>query len=64
MKSLSLWEGFFARLFKKFKIGYIIQRKNWLELRNISDIKPTDTSLKETPNLEDLYLFYFDQENT
>ncbi|MGM7680629.1 ABC transporter ATP-binding protein [Cytobacillus sp. Hm23] len=46
----------------KYKVGNIIRQQNEIGLRVISEMKPDERAIKATPNLEDLYLYYFDQE--
>ncbi|MDX8361963.1 ABC transporter ATP-binding protein [Cytobacillus sp. IB215316] len=48
----------------KYKVGNIIRQQNEIGLRIISETKPDDRALSAQPNLEDLYLYYFDQEAT
>lgn len=43
-------------------VGNIVRREHGIELRIVSDSKPSKTARQETPNLEDLYLYYFDEE--
>jgi ABC-2 type transport system ATP-binding protein len=47
---------------KKYKIGNMIRRDDGVELRILSREKPHHNAILDTPNLEDLYLFYFDKE--
>ncbi|MDX8361706.1 ABC transporter ATP-binding protein [Cytobacillus sp. IB215316] len=46
----------------KYKVGNIIRQQNEVGIRVISKMKPDERAIKATPNLEDLYLYYFDQE--
>ncbi|MED4687939.1 ABC transporter ATP-binding protein [Peribacillus frigoritolerans] len=55
-------EGELQQYQNKFKVGNIIRRENGIELRIISDTKPIETAQATIPNLEDLYLYYFDKE--
>ncbi|WP_214481377.1 ABC transporter ATP-binding protein [Bacillus sp. SM2101] len=48
----------------KYKVGNIIRQQNEIGLRIISETKPDDRAHSAQPNLEDLYLYYFDQEAT
>ena len=47
---------------ENYKVGNIVRNANGVELRIISDEKPSGNSKKVTPNLEDLYLYHFDKE--
>ncbi|MDM5309352.1 ABC transporter ATP-binding protein [Peribacillus frigoritolerans] len=55
-------EGELQQYQNEFKVGNIIRRENGIELRIISDTKPIETAQATIPNLEDLYLYYFDKE--
>ncbi|MFS1518716.1 ABC transporter ATP-binding protein [Bacillus sp. SCS-151] len=46
----------------KYKVSNIINNQNEVALRIISENKPDERAIEATPNLEDLYLYYFDQE--
>ncbi|MDX8365547.1 ABC transporter ATP-binding protein [Cytobacillus sp. IB215665] len=46
----------------KYKVSNIISNQNKVALRIISESKPDDRAIEASPNLEDLYLYYFDQE--
>ncbi|WP_326407505.1 ABC transporter ATP-binding protein [Sporolactobacillus sp. THM19-2] len=45
---------------EQYKVGNIIRRENGIEIRVISDEKPQRAAIVAAPNLEDLYLYYFD----
>lgn len=45
-----------------YKVGNIARVGNKFELRILSDVKPHQNAVQEHPNLEDLYLYYFDEE--
>ena len=47
---------------KNFHISNIIRRNNAVEIRMISDKKPLDNAQLEEARLEDVYLYYFDEE--
>lgn len=47
---------------QRYKIGNVVQRNDRLELRILSNRKPSETACPESPNLEDLYLYYFSDE--
>ncbi|MGM7681360.1 ABC transporter ATP-binding protein [Cytobacillus sp. Hm23] len=46
----------------KYKVSNIISNQNKVALRIISESKPDERAIEASPNLEDLYLYYFDQE--
>ncbi|GAA0615310.1 ABC transporter ATP-binding protein [Virgibacillus siamensis] len=48
----------------QYKMGNVVRRGNGIEIRLISDEKPAEDAIHQNPNLEDLYLFYFDEEAT
>lgn len=45
-----------------YKIGNITRIQEEFQIRILSDTKPHANAKKEVPNLEDLYLYYFDEE--
>ncbi|MFD1738401.1 ABC transporter ATP-binding protein [Bacillus salitolerans] len=45
-----------------FKVGNINRVQDKCNIRMVSDSKPHETAVREVPNLEDLYLYYFDEE--
>lgn len=45
-----------------YKVGNIARVGDKFELRILSDVKPHQNAVQELPNLEDLYLYYFDEE--
>ncbi|HEY4553646.1 MAG TPA: ABC transporter ATP-binding protein [Bacillaceae bacterium] len=45
-----------------YKVGNIVRNEKGAELRIISDIPPSPTAKKAVPNLEDLYLHYFEED--
>ncbi|WP_099364636.1 ABC transporter ATP-binding protein [Fredinandcohnia onubensis] len=45
-----------------YKVGNIARVEDKFELRILSDVKPHQNAVNEHPNLEDLYLYYFDEE--
>jgi ABC-2 type transport system ATP-binding protein len=45
-----------------YKVGNIARVGDKFELRILSDVKPHLNAVNEHPNLEDLYLYYFDEE--
>ncbi|OEH93035.1 ABC transporter ATP-binding protein [Bacillus solimangrovi] len=48
----------------KHKVGNIIRHHNEVGLRIISESKPDERAVEAIPNLEDLYLYHFDEEVT
>lgn len=44
---------------QNYKIGNIIRKADHIDLRLISDEMPTQSAVQAEPNLEDLYLYYF-----
>lgn len=49
-------------LMERFNIGNLRQEDSRTLLRIISDVKPLDEAVTVSPNLEDLYLYYFNEE--
>lgn len=49
---------------ENFKVGNVIQKEAGLEIRILSETRPAEAAQKAAPNLEDLYLYYFDEETT
>lgn len=45
-----------------YKVGNIARVQEKFELRILSDVKPHQNAVQEHPNLEDLYLYYFEEE--
>jgi ABC-2 type transport system ATP-binding protein len=45
-----------------YKVGNIVRGNSGIELRIISDVKPAGHATNVPVNLEDLYLYYFDEE--
>lgn len=46
----------------EYRIGNIIRRREGMEIRIVSDDKPMPNAVPEQPRLEDMYLYYFDEE--
>jgi len=46
---------------EKYKVGNIVSKGEFVELRIISESKVHDNAIPAAPNLEDLYLYYFDE---
>jgi ABC-2 type transport system ATP-binding protein len=51
-----------AKYQSMFKVGNINRIQDQFQLRMISDAKPCPNAVSVAPNLEDLYLYYFDEE--
>ncbi|MFC4386677.1 ABC transporter ATP-binding protein [Gracilibacillus marinus] len=47
---------------QSYKVGNIVKTEAGMELRIISDTMPSPHAVAVQPNLEDLYLYYFDEE--
>ncbi|KZE69092.1 ABC transporter ATP-binding protein [Fictibacillus phosphorivorans] len=47
-----------------YRVGNIVRIDNKFQLRILSDHQPEDDAVHDVPNLEDLYLYYFDEEET
>nr|WP_214483144.1 ABC transporter ATP-binding protein [Bacillus sp. SM2101] len=47
---------------ENYKVSNIIRNQNEVGLRVISESKPDERAFEASPNLEDLYLYYFDEE--
>ncbi|WHY87159.1 ABC transporter ATP-binding protein [Neobacillus novalis] len=45
-----------------FKVGNIVRSESRVELRIISDDRPSLAAILTTPNLEDLYLYFFEED--
>ncbi|MDP5274139.1 ABC transporter ATP-binding protein [Chengkuizengella axinellae] len=45
-----------------FKVGNIVRQNDGVGLRIIAEDRPDARAIQAAPNLEDLYLYYFDQE--
>ncbi|ADU29482.1 ABC transporter ATP-binding protein [Evansella cellulosilytica] len=50
------------RLQGKHKVGNVQRKNNEIELRIVSDEKPTESAIELPAILEDVYLYYFDEE--
>ncbi|GEB76716.1 ABC transporter ATP-binding protein [Sporolactobacillus inulinus] len=48
---------------QNYKVGNIIRRENGIVVRLLADEKPSRQAVKAVPNLEDLYLYHFDDLN-
>lgn len=49
---------------RNFKVGNIMRSEKGIEVRIISDEKPFPKAIVEAPRLEDLYMYYFEEELT
>ncbi|MDF2674129.1 MAG: transporter ATP-binding protein [Clostridiales bacterium] len=47
---------------KDYRIGNVVRRDGGVEVRIISDVKPVNNAVIQEPRLEDMYLYYFDEE--
>lgn len=50
------------RIQMQHKVGNIQRKESGIELRLISDLKPTDQAVETPATLEDVYLYYFGEE--
>ncbi|MBU3092639.1 ABC transporter ATP-binding protein [Clostridium sp. CF011] len=57
-------ENMLNELNKDFKVGNIMRKEKGIEVRIISDEKPLPKAKVEVPRLEDLYMYYFEEEQT
>ncbi|MEI5908329.1 ABC transporter ATP-binding protein [Bacillus spongiae] len=48
----------------RYKVGNITRHHDQFQLRVLSEVAPHQDAQNEMPNLEDLYLYYFDEEAT
>jgi ABC-2 type transport system ATP-binding protein len=60
--SLTAKEEELERFQAGYKVGNISRIQDGFQLRIISEGKPHPNAVSEEPNLEDLYLYYFDEE--
>lgn len=60
--SLTAKEEELERFQAGYKVGNISRIQDGFQLRIISEGKPHHDAISEEPNLEDLYLYYFDEE--
>lgn len=51
-----------SRMIEQYNIGNMRNEADGTVLRIISDTRPLDNAVNVTPNLEDLYLYYFSEE--
>lgn len=57
-------ENMLNELNRNFKVGNIMRSEKGIEVRIISDEKPLPKAIIEAPRLEDLYMYYFEEELT
>ena len=62
--SLLVEESAISTYQSQYKVGNINRAGNQFELRILSDEKPHIQAINQNPNLEDLYLYYFDEEES
>lgn len=55
-------ENEIAKYQNHYKVGNVVRGENGIDMRVISDEKPAAGAINQRPNLEDLYLHYFDEE--
>jgi ABC-type multidrug transport system ATPase subunit len=60
--SANIPEEALLELEKEYKIGNVVRREDGVEVRIISDTKPVFNAVPQQPRLEDMYLYYFDEE--
>lgn len=60
--SVYIPESALIELERDHRIGNIVRRDNGVEIRIISDTKPFYNAVIQEPRLEDMYLYYFDEE--
>lgn len=58
---VTISEDEFAYYQNKYKVGNVIRKEDGIEIRVLSDTKPHEVAQLAPPNLEDLYLYYFDR---
>jgi ABC-2 type transport system ATP-binding protein len=62
--TLVIEEKEIPRFQSAYKVGNIARIEDRFQLRILSDEQPEPDAEKDIPNLEDLYLYYFDEEET
>jgi ABC-type multidrug transport system ATPase subunit len=60
--SANIPEEAFMELEREYKIGNVVRREDGVEVRIISDTKPVFNAILQQPRLEDIYLYYFEEE--
>lgn len=60
--SLCIPENALMELERDYRIGNIARRGNEVEVRIIADTKPMHNAVIQEPRLEDMYLYYFNEE--
>lgn len=62
--TLVIDENEIPRYQSQYKVGNIARVDDRFQLRILSDDQPDHDAIQDHPNLEDLYLYYFDEEET
>jgi ABC-2 type transport system ATP-binding protein len=62
--TLVINESEIPRFQAEYKVGNIARIDDKFQLRILSDDQPQQNAQQDVPNLEDLYLYYFDEEET
>lgn len=62
--TLVIEESEIPRFQSEYKVGNIARFEDQFQLRILSDEQPEPDAENDIPNLEDLYLYYFDEEET
>jgi ABC-2 type transport system ATP-binding protein len=62
--TLVIEENEIPRFQAEYKVGNIARIDDKFQLRILSDDQPQQNAQQDVPNLEDLYLYYFDEEET
>lgn len=55
-------ESALVELERDYRIGNVVRKGNGIEVRIISDTKPIPNAVLQDSRLEDMYLYYFDEE--
>lgn len=55
-------EKLLEELQRDFRVGNIMRNSQGIEIRIISETKPLPEAVQEIPRLEDLYMYYFEEE--
>lgn len=55
-------ESALVELERDYRIGNVVRKGNGIEVRIISDTKPIPNAVLQESRLEDMYLYYFDEE--
>lgn len=60
--SINVSEDYLIELERDYKIGNVMRQGDGIEVRIISDTKPLFNAVSQKARLEDMYLYYFDEE--